>query len=91
MNVYRYRAIRWRCLACGNTFVSYDKRHTPHPCDCRETWVDHEDVYIRTSLDVDSVADGWVVELRSPHSGVVERVYYQQSPERDSEVLSSRC
>jgi hypothetical protein len=49
--------LRWKCHECGETFVSEPTRHDMDHCDCGETWVDHEEAYIRRSVGTECLGE----------------------------------
>lgn len=51
----------WLCHECGSTFESDDTRHSMDYCYCEDEWVDHEDVYIRRSMNVECIGRSDVV------------------------------
>lgn len=53
----RDESLLWRCLECNDTFRSVPDRHSLDHCECGETWVDHEQEYIRRSGRVEQVED----------------------------------
>lgn len=49
--------MKWQCEECGDVFESDDTRHSMDRCACGEAYVDHEDVYIRRSLNTRDVME----------------------------------
>lgn len=49
---------KWRCTNCGTEWTTEPDRHQLSHCpECGESWVDHEEAYIRRTIDVEPVEE----------------------------------